>query len=136
MANSLEVRAPLLDHELVEWLASLPASVKLRDGIGKYMFKKALEPLLPRDILYRPKQGFSVPLARWFRQDLRDRVAGSVIGERMLDCGLFNPDTLRRLVGQHQSGLVDNSESLWLLYMFESFLRGMEAAGAPSENAA
>ena len=71
MAHSLEVREPLMDHPLVEWLATLPSSLKVRGGEGKWLLKKAMEPHLPRDVLYRPKMGFAVPLARWFRGPLR-----------------------------------------------------------------
>ena len=123
MANSLEVRAPLLDHELAEWIAGLDPDLKLRDGIGKYIFKKALEPYLSKDILYRPKQGFSVPLAKWFRGTLKDQVKQSVTGERMKDSGFFDPDRLEKLVSQHNSGLRDHSDTLWLLYVFDSFLK-------------
>ena len=71
MAHSLEVREPLMDHPLVEWLATLPSSLKVRGQEGKYLLKKAMEPHLPREVLYRPKMGFAVPLARWFRGPLR-----------------------------------------------------------------
>ena len=74
MAHSLEVREPLMDHELVQWAASLPSSLKLQGSNGKMVLKKALEPHLPADVLYRPKMGFAVPLARWFRGPLRQRV--------------------------------------------------------------
>ncbi|MDP1897057.1 MAG: asparagine synthase-related protein, partial [Sulfurimicrobium sp.] len=74
MAHALEVRVPILDHKLVEWMSGVPSSYKLHGQEGKYIFKKALEPYLPDDILYRPKMGFSVPLASWFRGPLRQRV--------------------------------------------------------------
>lgn len=74
MAHTLEVRVPLLDHELVEWISTLPADIKLRRGEGKYVFKKALESHLPADVRYRPKMGFAVPLAKWFRGPLRARI--------------------------------------------------------------
>ena len=74
MAHSLEVREPLMDHPLVEWLATLPSSLKVRGQEGKYLLKKAMEPHLPREIMYRPKMGFAVPLASWFRGPLRERV--------------------------------------------------------------
>ena len=74
MAHSLEVREPLMDHKLVEWAATLPSSLKLRGGNGKHVFKKALEPHLPHEVLYRPKMGFSVPMGRWLRGPLRERV--------------------------------------------------------------
>ena len=123
MAHSLEVREPLMDHPLVEWLATLPSSLKLRGGEGKWVLKKAMEPMLPNDILYRQKMGFAVPLANWFRGPLKQRVRDAVLGERLADSGLFNPATLRRLVEQHQSGMRDHSAPLWSLLMFEAFLR-------------
>lgn len=123
MAHSLEVREPLMDHQLVEWLATLPSDLKIRGGEGKYVFKKAFEPLLPHDVLYRPKMGFSVPLARWLRGPLASRMRESVLGQRMADCGFFERRTLERLVDQHLSGQRDHAEVLWALLMFDAFLR-------------
>ncbi len=80
MAHSLEVREPLMDHPLVEWLATLPSALKVRGREGKYLFKKAMEAHLPDEVLYRPKMGFAVPLAGWFRGPLRDRVREAVLG--------------------------------------------------------
>jgi asparagine synthase (glutamine-hydrolysing) len=91
MAHSLEVREPLMDHPLVEWLATLPSSLKVRGQEGKYLLKKAMEPHLPHDILYRPKMGFSVPLARWFRGPLKQRVRDAVLGPRLADDRLVQP---------------------------------------------
>src|SRR5207237_5193364 len=115
MAHSLEVREPLMDHPLVEWLGSLPSSLKVRGQEGKWLLKKAMEPRLPRDILYRPKMGFAVPLARWFRGPLRKRVEEALLGERLGDTGYFDQRYLRRLVDQHQSGVRDYSSPLWSL---------------------
>lgn len=123
MAHSLEVREPLMDHELLEWLATLPSDLKIRGQEGKYLFKKAMEPRLPDDVLYRPKMGFAVPLARWFRGPLRQRVRDAVLGPRLAATGWFNQDYLRHLLDAHQSGAQDYSASLWSLMMFESFLR-------------
>ena len=128
MAHSLEVREPLMDHLLVEWLATLPSDFKIRAGQGKVIFKQAYEPLLPRDVLYRPKMGFSVPLAAWLRGPLKDRVRLALLGERMRDCGYFNPVTLHRLVDEHNSGMRDHATALWMLLMFEAFLRLNEGA--------
>ena len=122
MAHSLEVREPLMDHPLVEWLATLPSSLKLRGQEGKYLLKKAMEPYLPHDILYRPKMGFAVPLARWFRGPLRARVRRSLLGERLMDTGLFNADYLRTMVEQHESGARDFSAAIWTVLMFDAFL--------------
>jgi len=123
MAHSLEVREPLMDHPLVEWVASLPSNLKVRGSEGKYLFKKAMEPALSDDILYRPKMGFAVPLARWFRGPLKQRVRDSVLGERLLSTGWFNEGYLHHLVEAHQSGSRDYSAPLWTLLMFEAFLR-------------
>ena len=130
MAHSLEVREPLMDHPLVEWVSSLPPGYKLRNREGKYLFKKALTPYLPSEILYRPKMGFAVPLAKWFRGPLRRQVREAVLGSVLADTGWFNATCLRRLVDDHQSGRHDHSVSLWTLLMFESFLRNVAGAGA------
>jgi asparagine synthase (glutamine-hydrolysing) len=126
MAHALEVRVPILDHELVEWMSSLPPDLKLRGREGKYLLKKAMEPHLPQEILYRPKMGFSVPLASWFRGPLRDRVREAVLGPALSDTGLFDRDYLGHLVKHHQSGVRDYSASLWSLLMFEAFLHRVE----------
>ncbi len=135
MAHSLEVREPLMDHELVEWLATLPSSHKIKGQEGKYLFKKSMEPHLPNDVLYRPKMGFSVPLARWFRGPLRQRVRDAVLGERLASTGWFNPAYLRRLVDDHQSGASDYSAPLWTLLMFEAFLRQVVDVGGQNAGA-
>lgn len=121
MAHALEVRVPILDHELVEWMSSLPPDLKLRGREGKYLLKKALETHLPEDILYRRKMGFSVPLAGWFRGPLRQRVRDAVLGPVLNETRLFNQDYLEHLVNHHQSGIRDYSASLWSLLMFEAF---------------
>jgi len=133
MAHSLEVREPLLDHPLMEWLAGLPPSLKLRGREGKYLFKRALEPYLPREILYRPKMGFSVPLDSWFRGPLRQRVKDAVLGPVLLDSGYFNPTFLRQMVEAHQSGARDHGVTLWSLLMFEAFLRNVMGARASAK---
>jgi asparagine synthase (glutamine-hydrolysing) len=134
MAHSLEVREPLMDHQLVEWLATLPMSLKIRGNEGKVLLKKAMEPRLPDEVLYRPKMGFAVPLARWFRGPLKQRVRDAVLGERLADTGWFDNQYLRHLVDAHTSGQRDYSSPLWTILMFEAFLRQLEHghAAAPS----
>lgn len=127
MAHSLEVREPLMDHPLIEWMAGLPSRLKHHRGEGKYVLKKSLEPYLPESVLYRPKMGFAVPLARWFRGPLAKRVEESLLGERLSDTGLFNRDFLQHLITAHQSGRRDYSASLWSVMMFEAFLRKSES---------
>ncbi|MGH8182760.1 MAG: XrtA/PEP-CTERM system amidotransferase, partial [Rhodanobacteraceae bacterium] len=123
MAHSLEVRVPLLDHRLVEWASSLSPALKLRRGEGKYIFKKTLERDLPRDILYRPKMGFSVPLAAWLRGPLRTQLQNAIRDGALAASGCFEPAVLDRLVRQHLIGRHDHSATLWKLLMLDAFLR-------------
>ncbi|XLZ68460.1 XrtA/PEP-CTERM system amidotransferase [Massilia sp. SR12] len=123
MAHALEVRVPLLDHKLVEWISGLPPDMKLKGSEGKYIFKKSMEKYLPHDILYRKKQGFAVPLASWFRGPLRERVQQALLGPTLADTGMFNIGFLREIVEQHLSGRRDYSAPIWTLLMFEAFLK-------------
>src|SRR5271167_3091255 len=128
MANSLEARVPLLDHTLVEWAAGLPSHFKLHGREGKQIFKTALEPHVAKEILYRPKQGFAVPLAAWFRGPLRRRLRDTLLGPVLRESGLFDTATIATLLDQHQSGERDHSAPLWILSMMEAFLRQVEGA--------
>ena len=134
MAHSLEVRAPILDHKLIEWVSGLATEWKLEGGEGKALLKSALRPYLSDDILYRPKMGFAVPLAGWFRGPLRDRVREAVLGPILAATEIFDPRFLRDLVDQHQSGRWDHSAALWSLVMFEAFQRNLLSAGSPASN--
>jgi asparagine synthase (glutamine-hydrolysing) len=132
MAHALEVRAPLLDPGLVEWGLALPRRLKLRNGVGKYVLRQALRPLLPAALLDRPKQGFATSLAGLFRREA-DRVRARLMGETLLDSGLFAPAAIRQLLDQHAAGQFDHSQTLWLLLVFEGFLSaGPERAGVPA----
>ncbi len=126
MAHSLEVRVPLLDHKLVEWLSGLPPEWKLKGGDGKHIFKKSLKPYLPHDIMYRPKKGFSTPLAEWLRGPLKEKLQAEVLSEQMLDSGLFEARALKQMIEQHHSGLRDNNVALWELLMFAMSNRGLD----------
>jgi asparagine synthase (glutamine-hydrolysing) len=130
MATSLEVRIPLLDHTLVEWAAQLPSRLKLHGREGKYVLKAALEPYVSKEILYRPKQGFAVPLAAWFRGPLRRRLRETLGGQVLRQSGLFDMATITTLLDQHQSGERDHSAALWTLSMMEAFLRQVDGGGA------
>jgi asparagine synthase (glutamine-hydrolysing) len=132
MAHSLEVRVPILDNELIEWVAGLPPETKLRGREGKYLFKKAMEAYLPRELLYRPKMGFAVPLSSWFRGPLKERVREAVTSPVLLDTGIFDERFLKRMVDEHLSGLRDFSAPLWSVLMFEAFCRRRERV-EPSE---
>jgi asparagine synthase (glutamine-hydrolysing) len=138
MAHALEVREPLMDHPLVEWMASLSSSVKLRGREGKWLLKKSMEPHLPNDVLYRPKMGFAVPLARWFRGPLRERVRIALLEGQLGQTGFFNRPYLEHLLQAHGSGRRDYSSPLWSLLMFEAFLRvdhGQTGSGLPRPTA-
>jgi asparagine synthase (glutamine-hydrolysing) len=123
MQHGLEVRVPMLDHEFMEWVSGLPPELKLRGGEGKYLLKKALEPYLPQDVLYRPKMGFAVPLAKWFRGPLREYVRSTLLGPTLDEAGIFNKCYIAELVDRHQAGTGEHSATLWSLLMFEAFVR-------------
>ncbi|MFV0476226.1 MAG: XrtA/PEP-CTERM system amidotransferase [Parahaliea sp.] len=123
MAHSLEVRVPLLDHKLAEWVSGLPSGLKLKGQEGKYILKTSLEQHLPRDILYRPKMGFGVPLGNWFRGPLRQRLRESLLEGGLADTGLFDPKVLRKMIDDHQSGRREYSAPLWSLLMFQAATR-------------
>ena len=118
MANSLEVRCPLLDHKLMELIAQIPSGLKLRNGSGKYIFKKALEQVLPRGVLTRAKKGFAVPVAEWFRGDLKDFAYETIFQNHD---ELLNETFLADCWKQHQRKQRDWSALLWCTLMFRSW---------------
>ncbi|MFO6424966.1 XrtA/PEP-CTERM system amidotransferase [Motilimonas sp. KMU-193] len=136
MAHALEVRVPILDHELVEWSAKLPAATKLAKGVSKAILKQALEPHLPQDVLYRRKMGFAVPLCRWFRGPLKDKLHHALSSGCIAQSQLFNLDYIKQLLEQHSSGLRDHSAALWALLMFEAFLAKQQAASVTQSDSA
>ncbi len=121
MAHSLEVRVPLLDHEVVEYAAALPARYKLRAGEGKYILKKALAGIVPTEILDRRKMGFSIPLAGWLRGDLKGLFEDRVLARDAFVGSLFDTTAIARWWGQHQRGTRDYSAHLWALLVLESW---------------
>ncbi len=118
MAVSLEVRAPLLDHKLMELIATIPSNFKLRGGTGKYIFKRAMRPTLSDETLYRSKQGFAAPLARWFRKDLKEMAYSAICS---MDDGYLDQRYLKKLWEQHQKGHYDRSAHLWTVLMFRKW---------------
>ncbi len=129
MAHSLETREPLMDHMLVEWAARLPSRLKLAGGEGKLVLKKAMEDKLPRDVLYRPKMGFAVPLVSWFRGPLRGEVERVLRGDALAGTGWFDPGGLRQVADEHLSGRRDRSATIWALLMFERFVASQQGGG-------
>lgn len=122
MAVSLEAREPLLDYRLVEFAATLPPGLRIRAGQGKWLMKKALEPYLPREILYRPKMGFVTPVSAWFRKALAGEAAALGRSRVLAGTGWFDLGTVERLAADHQSGRADHGRTLWQLLMLERSL--------------
>lgn len=128
MAVSLEAREPLLDHRLVEFAARLPEKMRVRGGTGKYLLKKSLERYLPRDILYRPKQGFVTPIAEWLRGPLADTARGIAMGS-LAQTGFFDAKAIAALAEAHVAARADHSRTLWQLLMLEKSLGQLGVSG-------
>ncbi|MGE0102612.1 MAG: asparagine synthase (glutamine-hydrolyzing) [Blastocatellales bacterium] len=122
MAVSLEVRSPLLDHQFVSLAARIPSRFKIRGGEGKYIFKRALSGILPRQVLNRRKRGFVTPIAQWLREDLRGTANEILFGPCSGD-GLIDRNGLARIWSMHQSGRRDLSRPLWAALMFRMWQR-------------
>ncbi len=123
MANSLEARVPLLDHELIEFVQTIPAELKLKGISTKYIFKKTLEGIVPHEILYREKQGFGVPINEWINSRLKDRIHGILSEKRTLERGYFEPRYIATLLAEHTKKRRDHSHALWILWMLELWHR-------------
>lgn len=132
MAASIESRVPFLDHELVEHVVTLPDRFKVRGWTTKAVLRQALKSRVPRAILHRKKMGFPVPVGTWLRGPLQPLLDELVLSSRALDRGLFAPDLLRLLAREHQAGIADHGDRLWLLANLEIwhriFLEGDEPA--------
>jgi asparagine synthase (glutamine-hydrolysing) len=123
MANSLEARSPFLDQKVMEFAASLPANLKLRGMQTKFILKKAFESLLPKEILYRKKMGFGVPLYRWFRQDLKDIMYEVLLAKKTIERGYFQQDAVRQILDDHVAMRADHSYRIWALLFLELWHR-------------
>lgn len=123
MAQSLEVRSPLLDHVFMEMAARLPLSAKVSHRTSKRLLKAAVRPWLGDDVLDRPKRGFSMPLAYWFRNELRELPSAVLLDAQARDRELFEPAAVEQLIAHHQHGAADNSEKLWALIQLELWFR-------------
>ncbi|HKX03979.1 MAG TPA: asparagine synthase (glutamine-hydrolyzing) [Methylomirabilota bacterium] len=134
MAVSLEARVPLLDHILMEFVATIPSPFKLRNGTGKHLLKRAMLRSLPAEILTRPKMGFGVPLGSWFNGELRDMTRDILLSRTARERGIFRPAEVERVLQVHDSGRRDCSARLWSLVCFELWMRQW-ATGAPRRDA-
>jgi asparagine synthase (glutamine-hydrolysing) len=123
MANSLECRAPFLDHRVVELAARMPMAYKLHHGRGKRILRQSFPDLLPNRVMRRPKMGFGVPLERWFRDELRDYSRQVLLDPGALARGYFRPGAVKRMLDEHQAGAFDHGYRLWGLLFFELWHR-------------
>jgi len=123
MANSLEARCPFLDHELLEFSCTIPSELKLKGMTTKYILKRALQDIVPQEIIRRKKHGFGVPVGRWFRTSLNSYLHETLLGREALARGYFHEPTLRRLIAEHESGKRDHGHRLWSLLTFEIWHR-------------
>jgi asparagine synthase (glutamine-hydrolysing) len=134
MLTSLEARVPMLDHVFLEWVTSLTPEWKMRGGSQKYILRKLAERLgVPKEVLYRPKQGFALPLGHWMRHELKDLILAVMLDPITLQRGYFNPAGIRRLLDEHFQGRRDHSARIWRLFMFElwhrNFLESFQSRG-------
>jgi asparagine synthase (glutamine-hydrolysing) len=123
MAVSLETREPLLDHKLLEYAATIPASLKLRQGTSKYLLRRLLDRRLPQSILERRKQGFAAPVGKWLAGPLRALGNQLLFDGRLQSRGLFRQDAVRRVWQAHCAGQADHSQRIWSLLMLELWFR-------------
>jgi asparagine synthase (glutamine-hydrolysing) len=130
MAVSLEVRSPMLDHELADIAAQVPHAYKIRNGQGKHILIQALGDRLPPELLNRPKMGFAIPLAQWMRGPLREMLWDHLTGSRFLNRGIASPRFVRHLLDEHESGRRDNCSWLWALLVLEMWFREFESYSA------
>ena len=118
MAHSLEARVPFLDREVVEFMANVPSSMKMKGFGTKYILKKALEKLLPKEIIRKKKGGFNVPIARWIKNDLKDHVIDALSPSKIRSTGFFNETNVSQILNMHIDGKKDYSRNIWGLFMF------------------
>ncbi|MBX5479991.1 MAG: asparagine synthase (glutamine-hydrolyzing) [Pyrinomonas methylaliphatogenes] len=123
MAVSLEARAPLLDHRLIELVGRIPPELKFKDGKLKYIFKRAVEGIVPPEILHRPKQGFGVPIDEWINAQLREQIRDTLMSSRARQRGYISLNYVQTLLEEHENGRRDHSTRLWTLFMLEKWAR-------------
>ena len=133
MAHSLEVRVPLLDHKIVEFMAALPHSVKLRGWQKKYLLKKTMAGKLPDPILHGKKKGFNVPIPSWLRRDLREIVHDTLAPQRLQESGLWHAPFVAQMIQEHEERRRDWSRNIWCLLIFQlwydTYVKGWSQRG-------
>jgi asparagine synthase (glutamine-hydrolysing) len=128
MMASLEGRVPLLNNDFVAYATHLPLNMKLRGMRSKFLLKRALRGLLPDSILNRPKKGFGIPVAQWFRGPLKEQMLSALSPERIARQGFFDTKAVAGLIREHLGGRRDNRKQLWTLFAFELWYEGYESS--------
>jgi len=133
MANSLEVRAPMVDHHVMQFSAALPTHLKMKGGIGKYILRKAVRGLIPDDVIGRRKHGFDVPKGNWMRGDLKEMMCDLLLGQRLRDRGQFNASHVQYLLNEHFNKRADLEGLLWRLLILELWYQWVDVvSGQPA----
>jgi asparagine synthase (glutamine-hydrolysing) len=122
MANSLETRVPLLDHRIVEFASSLPLSMKIHQGSGKWILREVLNRYVPRKLIERPKSGFGIPVGGWLKGPLQEWAEDLLSEQKLKDGGYFDVKQVRKVWGEHGSGKKNQQYQLWSVLMFQSWL--------------
>lgn len=133
MAVSLEVRAPFLDPRVAEFAAQLPLEYRLKGSQGKYILKKAMENLLPKNILHRPKKGFGIPIAEWLKGRLNPLMREMLAPERLKNQGLFDEKFVQTLIKEHETGAASHHKQLWTLLVFQLWFDNFSSKKQPSQ---
>jgi len=124
MAVALEGREPFLDHKILEWTCQLPTEFKYRNGVSKYILRKVLYKYVPKELLDRPKQGFRVPIYKWFKKDLKELYKEYLNEHRISSAGIFDSVVVKRLFDDYFMDRVVNHNKIWLLFVFELWREG------------
>lgn len=133
MQNSLEIRAPFLDHRLVEYASSLPDRFKLKTLTTKYILKKLAEKYIPKEIIYRPKKGFGIPITQWLKEDLKEPMLDLLSETRLESQGIFNAKGVSSLISEHLSGKTNNRKLLWTLLSLQLWMKEFNITGVSQE---
>jgi asparagine synthase (glutamine-hydrolysing) len=123
MAHGLESRSPLLDHVFMEWAMTIPEGLKMAGSVSKAVFKKAMEPYLPHELLYRPKMGFGAPVDHWFRGELKEMAYDVLLSDSATARNIFRKDYVEQLLNEHVRGEYGHHYRLWPLLMLELWFR-------------
>jgi asparagine synthase (glutamine-hydrolysing) len=123
MATGVEVRVPLLDIDLIDFVTQIPPALKQKGPVGKYIFKKAMEPYLPNDVIYRPKSGFGAPLREWLSGELRDVVSDMLSPKVLKERGIFKTAAVKALLADDRKGKIDASYTIFSMMCMEWWMR-------------